>query len=210
MKFQKTIQNISLDTKLHNSKLPKLLDSLYLLTYSMQQSPSWEANQFCSSSRNSLPFWNPNVPHRTHKCPPPVPILSQLHPVPTTSSHFLKIHLNIILPSMSGSPQWSLSLCTPLPSPIRAPCPAHLILLDFTTRTILGKEYRSLSYSLCNFLHSTVTSSLLGPNTFLSTLFSNTLNLCSSLSVSDQVSHRILYTPTQVKWKTKPPVIYWY
>jgi hypothetical protein len=63
----------------------------YLLTYSMEQSPSWEANsKLCSLSRNSPHLWNLKVPHRTHKCPPPVPILSQLHPVPTTSSNFLK------------------------------------------------------------------------------------------------------------------------
>jgi hypothetical protein len=48
---------------------------------------------------------------------------------------------------------------------------------------------KTLSSSLCNFLHSPVTSSLLGPNTLLNTLFSNNLILRSSLSVSDQVSH---------------------
>jgi hypothetical protein len=65
----------------------------------MEQSPSWEANWFCNWSRNSPHLWNPKVHYRIHKCPPPVPILSPLHPVPTIPSHFLKIPLNIILPS---------------------------------------------------------------------------------------------------------------
>jgi hypothetical protein len=38
------------------------------------------------------------------------------------------------------------------------------------------------------FLHYSVTSSLLGPNILLNTLFSNNLSLCSSFSVSKQLS----------------------
>jgi hypothetical protein len=141
-------------------------------------------------------LWNQKVLYRTHKCPPPVPILRQLHPVPTTPSNLLKIHLKIIFLSTSGTPQRPLCLrftyqhpVHPSLLPIRATCPAHLILLDVTTRTILGKEYRLFSSSLCNFLNSPVTSSLLGPNTLLNNLFSNILSLRSSLNVSDQFSH---------------------
>jgi hypothetical protein len=46
-----------------------------------------------------------------------------------------------------------------------------------------------LSSSLCSFLHSPVTSSILGPNILLSTIFSNSQSLRYSLNVSDQVSH---------------------
>jgi hypothetical protein len=53
----------------------------------------------------------------------------------------------------------------------------------------VGEEYRSLSSSLGTFLHSPLTSSLLGLNILLNTLFSYSLSLRSSLNVSDKVSH---------------------
>jgi hypothetical protein len=58
-----------------------------------------------------------------------------------------------------------------------------------TIRTIFREKYISLSSSLCSFLHSPATLSLLGPNILLSSLFANTLSLHSSLNNSDQVSH---------------------
>ena len=97
---------------------------------------------------------------------------------------------------MPGSSKWSLSLRFPHLNPvhtsilpIRATCLAHLILLDFITRTIYGEQQRSLSSTLCSFHHSPVTSSILVQNILLNTLFSNNLSLRSSLYVNDQVSH---------------------
>ena len=131
----------------------------------MVQSPSWEANWFAASQEIPRISRNPKVHYRTHKRPPPVSILGQPNPVHIPTSHLLQMHLKIIHPSTPRSPQWSPSLwfphqdpIHPLSSPIRATFPAHLILLDFITRTILGEQYKSFSSSLCNLLHSPVTS----------------------------------------------------
>ena len=83
---------------------------IYLLTYSMEQSSSWEANRFSASQEIPRIIWNPYFRYLIHKLPTPVPILIQLDPVHNLTSHFLKSHLNIILPSTPWSPKWSLSL----------------------------------------------------------------------------------------------------
>jgi len=76
--------------------------------------------------------------YRIRKCPSPVSIVSQLEPVHTPTSLFLKFQFNIILPSTTGSPRWSLSLWIPhqnavyaFPLPHTCYMPRHIILLDY-------------------------------------------------------------------------------
>ena len=174
----------------------------YLLTYSMVQSPSWEANWFAASQEIPQISRNPKVHYRTHKPPPPVnSILGQYNPVHIPTSHLLEIHPNIIRPSTPRSPEWSLSFRFPHQHPIHLHLPTHtrhtpspFILLDFITRTILGEEYRSFSSSLCDFFHSTVISSLLGPNILLNIMFSNT-----SASFPPAMSTAKFHTHTKYK-----------
>jgi len=140
---------------------------------------SWEANQFSAShiafygtrrfitaltsARHLSLSWTSSIQF----IPP--------HPIAWRCILILSSHLCLHLPSdhfPSGFPTKTLYML--LLSPHTLYMPTHLILLNLITWTILGEEHRSFSSSLCSFLDSPVTLSVLCPTILLSILLSNT------------------------------------
>jgi len=102
---------------------------LTYLTYSMEQRPSWEANRLTASQEIPRILWNPKVHCRIYMGPPPVSTLSQINPVHSLPpSHFLKIHLDIILPSTPGSSKWAPSLRIPQQNTTRCTVPNKILV----------------------------------------------------------------------------------
>jgi len=138
-------------TEISNDTLINYLFT-YLHSYSMEQSPSREANRFSASQEIPHMLWNPKVHYSVYNSLPPVPILSQINPVHAPLSHFLMIHL-IILPPMTGFSKYLFPsgfptkiLYTPLLSTISVTYPSPLILLTLITQIIFGKEYQAPHY----------------------------------------------------------------
>ena len=119
----------------------------YLLTYSMQQSPYWEANWSSINQKTHPHFIWPQgsllysqVPAT---CPYPEPVRSSSYlPYPTSWRFILKLssYLRLGLPScLFPSGFTTKTLYTLLLSPISTTCPANFIILDVIIRIILGE-----------------------------------------------------------------------
>jgi len=157
---------------------------LGLLAYFMEQSP-WEANRFSASQE--IPHFYGNrrfITAFTNACHPSLSWASSIqsippHPTSRRSILILSSHLHLGHPSCFFPPRFPHQnpVYNSPSTPIHATCPAHLIFLDFITQTTLGEEYGSWTSSLCSFLDSPATVSLIGPN------------ILNTLNVSHQVSH---------------------
>jgi hypothetical protein len=115
-------------------------------------------------------------------------VLSQINPVCTTPSYLSKIILNIILPPTSRSSYVCVYIYIFVLHAVPLSCPSHPSAVhhsNYTWRRV--QVMKLLIMQFCpTSLHFTP---LFSQTILLSTQVSNTLSLCPTLNVRNQVSH---------------------
>ena len=109
----------------------------------MKRSPFCEAIRSSASREIPCVLLTPKVHYRTHKRLPRPITLSQINPIHATHptsrrpTLILSAHLHLVFQVVSfPSGLTTKILYVPLVIPVRATCPAHLILFDLNTRII--------------------------------------------------------------------------
>ena len=147
------------------------------LTNSMKQSPSRESDSFLAIQKIRCVYPKLKVHYRIHKRPPPVPILSQIITVLGPFS-FFKFPFHLLLPHMPRSSKFSLSHKFPqhniigihhLPHTCYMPRPPHTFAFDNRHNIWWWVDIIKLL--------SSVTFSLLDPNSILNTTCPQSISL---------------------------------
>ena len=148
-------------------------------------------------------LWNPKNCYHVHNCLPTSPILRYRNSGHDAPHHFLMIHFNFILPYTPKFPKCTSSLgsghqipvCTsPNPYSCHMFRPCYLSWLEYPKNLLMIAIYKFSRFVF--FSNLIVTSSLLGPNIFLSTLFSNTVILCTKRSKPTKCISINVFYPT--------------
>jgi hypothetical protein len=123
----------------------------------MEQSPSWEANNFSASQEIPRISWNLKVHYGIHKRPAPVPVLRQtntVQPPHTTSCRFVLIltsHLRLGLSNclFPSSVPYQYRVCTSS-SPHTCQMPRLSILLDLAPSSLFPRICMTRFAWCCN------------------------------------------------------------
>jgi hypothetical protein len=129
------------------------------------------------------------------RSPSLVPVLIQINLVHTLTIYYSKIPFNIILPSTLLSPKGSLPSRFADYSFILISYLYHVWYMHRISQPWFGHpnnfwwRVQIMTFLISSFLQSSVISLPSGPNILHTTLFSNTLKVCSSLRVRGRVLH---------------------
>lgn len=126
-------------------------------------------------------------------------VLSQINSSTTSITIFVRSNLISSCHLLLGLSSFYFRIYVCVASPMNAACTVQFILLYFTILIIFLKSF----FLWVSSVHCPVTSYLLGLNISLSTLFSNTLKLRSSLNVRD------LHTDKKITGKIINMAVFW-